>query len=145
MNTATPPSSYQTARVLLKDLQDKFEVIRECMPLAIGTDKQLFERFPEVSRKSLRTALGIHTNSMRYLKAMANATVRYDLDGQSVGEVDPAHLEHASKTLKDRLRKEAEKRKEQRKAEEEKRKAEQADRQRQEKLAQLQARFSRGK
>lgn len=145
MNTATPPSSYQTARALLKELQEKFEVIRECMPLAIGTDKQLFERVPEVSRKSLRNALGIHTNSMRYLKAMANAKARYDLDGQEVGEVDPAHLEHASKTLKERLKKEAERRREQRKAEEEKRKAEQADRQRQEKLTQLQAKFSRDK
>ena len=146
MNTAsTPPTSYQTARALLKEFQQKFEVIRECKPLAIGIDKQLFDRFPEVSRRSLRIALGIHTNSMRYLKAMASATVRYDLDGQEVGEIDPAHLEHAVKALKERIKKDGEKRKAQRKAEEEKRKAEEADRKRQEKLEQLQARFSRSR
>lgn len=146
MNTASksPPSSYQSARALLKEFQEKFEVIRESKPLAIGVDKQLFERFPEVSRRSLRTALGIHTNSIRYLKAMSNATVRYDLDGQEAGEVEPAHLEHAAKALKDRLKKDAERRKAQRKAEEEKRKEEAAVRKRQEKLEQLQAKFSRG-
>jgi ProP effector len=30
----------------------------------------------------MRAALGIHTGSMRYLRAMEKATVRYDLDGK---------------------------------------------------------------
>ena len=32
---------------------------------------------PDVEKKTLRTALGIHANSLRYLKAMETATERF--------------------------------------------------------------------
>ena len=59
-----------SARALLKQLQQEFPAFRDCLPLAIGIDKQLLARMPGLDRKTMRAALGIHTGSMRYLRAM---------------------------------------------------------------------------
>ena len=136
------PTPVQSARALLKELQEKFAPFRDCLPLAIGIDKQLIERLPEVDRKTLRIALGLHTNSTRYLKAMAKASARFDLDGNAAGEVPEAHRTHAEETLRERFRKEAEQRKAQRQAEQEAAEAERAAQRRVEKLNQLAAKFS---
>ncbi len=136
MTTPTPISApAQPARTLLKELQGKFAVFREYMPLAIGIDKQLRARLPELDRKVLRTALGIHTNSLRYLKGMEKATVRFDLDGNTADEVAETHRAHASEILRERFKKAAAQRKAEREAEE-------AARQSAEKLNQLAAKFS---
>lgn len=137
------PSPAQSARMLLKDFQEKFAVFRDCKPLAIGIDKQLLARIPELDRKTLRIALGIHTNTSRYLKAMQKAKVRFDLDGNTADEVTQAHRTHASEILGERFKKEVEQRKVQREAEEAQREAEKAERQHAEKLSQLAAKFSR--
>lgn len=137
MNTPTPvPDSAQAARGLLKELQKQFTVLGNYLPLAIGIDKQLFARLPEINRKVLRNALGIHTNSMRYLRNMEKAIVRFDLDGNNADEVTDTHRTHASTILRERFKKEAERRKAQREAEE-------SARQHAEKLSQLAAKFSR--
>ena len=61
MNTPTSPGNpNQNARALLKTLQESYPVFRECSPLVIGIDKQLLERLPDVERKTLRIALGMH-------------------------------------------------------------------------------------
>lgn len=134
-----PAATGQSPRALLKKLQADFVVFRDGKPLAIGIDKQLQARLPDVERKVLRIALGIHTNSLRYLKAMEKATVRFDLDGNSADEVTDAHRSHAGEAVRERLKKDAEKRKAQRTAEA----AEAAERQRTEKLGQLLAKFGR--
>ena len=85
--------------------------------MAIGIDRQLLARQPELERKTLRMALGMHTHSLRYLKSMEKATQRLDLDGQSVAEVTEEHRSHAAETLRERFRKEAERKKAQREAE----------------------------
>ena len=145
MNAATPsPVPAQSARKLIKDLHEKFAVFRDCLPLAIGIDKQLLANLPDLDRKTLRIALGIHTNAPRYLRAMAKATVRFDLDGKEAGEVMEIHRSHAANLLQERARKEAELRKAERKAAAAQREADQAARQRAEKLSQLAAKFSRG-
>ena len=126
----------QMARAMLKDLQVRFAVFRDCAPLAIGIDKQLLARSPELDRKTLRMALRLHTASVRYLKAMTQASVRLDLDGNAAGEVPEEHRKHASETLRERFRKEAEQRKAQQAAAE-------AERLRLEKLNQLAAKFAR--
>lgn len=129
----------QNARLLIKDLQTKFAVFRDYAPLAIGIDKQLMARLPEIERKTLRVALGLHTNSLRYLKSMEKATHRLDLDGNPGDEVTAAHRSHAGEVLKERFRKDAERRKAQRQAEQ----AAQADRERAQKLSQLVEKFGK--
>lgn len=146
MNTETStPSPYQAARTLLKQLQEKFAVFRDCQPLAIGTDKKIIKLMPEVDRKVLRMALGIHTNSMRYLKAMSKAETRFDLEGQAAGDITEEHRTHAAQMLQERIKKDAERHKAERKAQQAQREAEKVERQRTEKLQQLAAKFSRGK
>jgi ProP effector len=144
MNTpSSPVNPVQSARALLKQLQDQFPAFRNCMPLAIGIDKQILSRQPELDRKVLRIALGIHTNSLRYLKGMEKAAQRFDLEGNAAGDVTDAQRAHASEILRERFRKDAEQRKAQREAEEAQRKAEEAEQRRTEKLNQLAAKFSK--
>ncbi|MEO6917661.1 MAG: ProQ/FinO family protein [Collimonas sp.] len=148
MNTpvaASTPNPVQTARVLLKELQDKFAVFRDYLPLAIGIDKQLIALSPEINRKTLRIALGMHTNSLRYLKGMEKATHRFDLEGNSTDEVTDVHRTHATETLRERFKKNAEQRKLQRAAEAAQLAAEKAAQQHAEKLNQLTAKFSRNR
>jgi ProP effector len=137
MNTLTPvPAPIHDARQLLKEFQATFPVFRDCLPLAIGIDKQLLARLPGLDRKALRSALGMHTHSTRYLKTMEKATQRVNLDGQPANEIDAAHRSHAAELLKERLKKQAEQRKAQREAEI-------LARQRAEKLDQLVEKFGR--
>jgi ProP effector len=129
----------QTARSLLKQFQQQFPAFRDCLPLAIGIDKQILARMPELDRKTMRTALGIHTGSLRYLRAMEKATVRFDLDGTAGAEVTDTHRAHAKETLQQRFKKEAERKKAERDAAQ----AAEADKLRQEKLLLLASKFSR--
>jgi len=118
MNTEnTTDNPVQNARTLVKTLQETYAVFRDCQPLAIGIDKQLLTRQPELDRKTMRIALGLHTNSSRYLKSMAKATHRFDLDGNPGEAVTDAHRSHATEVLKERFRKDAERRRAQRQAE----------------------------
>jgi ProP effector len=128
-----------SARTLLKQLQHQFPAFRNCLPLAIGIDKQLLARMPDLDRKTMRAALGIHTGSLRYLRAMEKATVRYDLDGAPGAGVTDTHRLHAKEVLQQRFKKEAERKKAERDAAQ----AEEANRLRQEKLLQLASKFSR--
>lgn len=136
---ASAPTPIQSARALLKQLQEQFAVFRDCQPLAIGVNKQLLAVLPDLERKTLRLALRTHTNSLRYLKTMEKATQRFDLEGNAVAEVPDEHRAHATETLRERFRKEAD----QRRAKLEAEKAAQAEQQRLEKLNQLAAKFSK--
>ena len=135
--TPTPPTPpAQEARNLLKSLQDKFQVFRDHMPLAIGIDKQLLAQEVDLNRKILRLALGMHTNSFRYLKSMESAKQRFNLDGSDGGEVPEEHRKHASEILRERFKKEVARRKAQKEAEAQ-------ERQRAEKLNQLMQKFGK--
>jgi ProP effector len=134
-----PASSADSPRALLKELQQQFPAFRNCLPLEIGVDKQLLARMPGLNRKLMRAALGIHTGSMRYLRAMEKATVRYDLDGKAGAEVTDTHRQHAKELLQQRFKKEAERKKAERDAAAE----QEAERKRQEKLEMLASKFSR--
>ena len=144
---ATPPGETpaQQARALLKRLQTQFPAFRDCLPLAIGIDKQLNAELPDVSRKVLRIALGIHTNSLRYLRAMEKATHRFDLAGKQADAVTDVHRTHASEILRERFKKDADQRKAQNAKSKEQKAAEDAARIHAEKLAQLSEKFSRKK
>lgn len=141
---ATPPAEAisapaPSARSLLKQFQQQFPAFRDCLPLAIGIDKQILARLPGLDRKLMRAALGIHTGSPRYLRAMEKAKLRYDLDGAAGAEVSQVHRDHAALVLQQRAKKETERKK----AEQEAAAAEAASRIRAEKLSQLTAKFSR--
>ena len=136
---STPAPAAQSPRSLLKQLQTQFPAFRDFLPLSIGIDKQLLAVMPELDRKTMRTALGIHTGSLRYLKVMEKAKVRHDLDGKPGAEVTDTHRAHATQVLQERYKKEAERKK----AEREAKAAEEAARVRADKLNQLAAKFSK--
>jgi ProP effector len=139
---ATAPAAgadAQSPRALLKQLQQQFPAFRDCLPLAIGIDKQVLARLPNLNRKTMRAALGIHVGSMRYLRAMEKATVRFDLDGNPGAEVTDTHRLHAKEQLQQRFKKEAERKK----AERDAALQAEADKKRQEKLELLASKFAR--
>lgn len=137
MNSPTSPASPALeARSLLKSLQENHQVFREFQPLAIGIDKQLLAHDGSLNRKALRLALGMHTNSYRYLKSMEKAAQRFNLDGSPGGEVPAEHRKHAADILRERFKKEADRRKAQKEAEA-------AEKQRAAKLNQLVQKFAK--
>lgn len=147
MTSPTPADTPgQEARRLLKSLQGTHAVFKEIKPLAIGIDKQLLALDANINRKALRLALGMHTNSFRYLKSMEKATQRFNLDGSPAGEVPEGHRKHASEILRERSKKEAERRQAEaatRKAEAEEKAAQEAEKLRTEKLNRLVQKFAR--
>lgn len=139
MNTSSSsPNIGHEARALLKSLQESFPVLNEHAPLAIGIDKQIIAKIPAINKKILRVALNIHTNSLRYLKTIEKAAYRVDLDGNNAEELSAEHRKYAADVLRERFKKNAERRKAQREAEE-------AERQRTEKLSQLVEKFGKTK
>jgi ProP effector len=144
MNTAeSTPTKPTDARVLLKDLQARFDVFRNHSPLAIGIDKQVFAQLPDLEKKALRLAMRSHTISTRYLKEMEKGTVRLNLDGTPAGEVTDENRQHAAELLRERFKKQIEQRKA---AEAETRAAEaaaKAEQLRAAKLSQLTEKFGR--
>lgn len=137
--TAAAAAPATSARALLKQLQTQFPAFRDCLPLSIGIDKQLIVQIPGIDKKLMRAALGIHTGSQRYLRVMEKATQRFDLDGTAGAEVTDVHRKHAKEVLKERLKKEVDRKK----AERDAAAAEEAASMRQEKLNLLTAKFSK--
>lgn len=137
MTSPTPPADpKQDARSLLKSIQEKYPVFGGFKPLAIGIDRQLLAQEAGIDRRVLRLALGMHTHSYRYLKSMEKVGQRFNLDGSPAGEVPEEHRQHAADILRERARKDAERRK----AEQE---AAAAEKRHAEKLNQLVQKFSR--
>ncbi len=128
--------AFNASRTLSEDLQQRFTVLRDAAPLAIGIDKQIIEAIPDIQKKILRLCLRHHTQTTRYLKAMEKATVRFNLDGSEADAVTQEQRDHAAGLLRERFKKKAE----QRRANEAAAKAEEA---RQVKLSQLAEKFGR--
>lgn len=135
---AKPPSR----NALLETISANFAVFRECRPLALGIHKVIIERMPEIDTAQLRLAMRLHTASTRYLKALLATGERFDLDGNPAGEVTAEQREVASTTLRERFKKSAERRKAEEHALKAARQEQEAQQKRQEKLAQLAARFN---
>ncbi len=90
---------------------------------------------PELDKKALRIALGLHTKCLPYLKSIEKAATRFNLDGTPAGDIDEAHRARASEMLRERFKQA----KERKKAQQE---AEKAERLRAAKLQQLAEKFS---
>jgi len=139
--TSTPAKS-SSRNALLETLSANFPVFREGRPLALGIHKAIIERMPDVDTAQLRLAMRMHTASTRYLKALLATSERFDLDGKPAGEVTAEQREVASTTLRERFKKVADRRKAEEQALKAARQEQEAQQKRQEKLAQLAARFN---
>ena len=65
-------------------------------PLKRGIFQDLLAAHPDVfEREALKTALGLHTRSTRYLQTVAAGDARRDLQGTVVEELAPEHVHHA--------------------------------------------------
>jgi ProP effector len=133
---SAPPSRRNT---VLQILIDTYPVFGTHRPLAIGIHKTLKARQPELADGALRLALRLHTTATKYLKAVANGSQRFDLDGNPAGEITAEQKAQALAAIKERFRKGAERKRE---AEQEKLQQEKAEKQRQ-KLQQLADKFSK--
>lgn len=137
------PQPANPVRAVLAQLAERYVVFRETRPLAIGINKELARRHPEIDARALKQALHRHVNATAYLKATERGGARYDLDGTPAGEITEEQRQHAAETLKERFRKQAE----ERRAAEEARRAEaaarEAEQRRAQKLEQLVGRFGR--
>lgn len=116
---------------LLDILKSSFLVFREYKPLAVGIHKAIREKLPEVDERQLREAMKRHTGSTRYLKGLTEGGDRFDLDANPAGEVTEEQREQAATTIRERFRKDAERRK-----------AEQEMQRRQENLLKLAEKFN---
>jgi sRNA-binding protein len=68
----------------------------EFLPLKLGVFQELLAGHPDVfTRDSLKSALGVHTRSARYLQSVAAGMQRHDLQGEPVGDVAPEHVHQA--------------------------------------------------
>jgi len=63
------------------------------LPLKLGVFHEILAAHPEVfQREELKSALGVHTRSTRYLQSVASGAKRHDLQGQAVDDVAPEHV-----------------------------------------------------
>jgi ProP effector len=128
---SVPKQAPARRNATLDKLAETYAVFRDCKPLALGIHKVLLERQPELGKDAIRKALHSHTASTRYLKSLATADQRFDLDGQPTGEVTEEQRKQALVEVKERIKKANEKRK-----------AEEATKERQAKLEKLADKFN---
>lgn len=66
------------------------------LPLKVGIFEDLLAAHPdEFTKPELKTALGVHARSTRYLEAVASGLKRHDLQGNPVEDIAPEHVHHA--------------------------------------------------
>lgn len=65
----------------------------EFLPLKLGIFQELLAAHPDLfERETLKTALGLHTRSTRYLQSVAAGNKRHDLQGVAVQDMAPEHV-----------------------------------------------------
>lgn len=111
MTDTAPVSPRRFKNTVLETLIATFAVFRDCQPLAIGVHKTIRERLQGIGVGQLHHALKTHTASTRYLKALSHGETRFNLDGIAAGTVTPEQQKQALDTLRERFRKQAERRK----------------------------------
>jgi len=124
---------------VLDALVERYAVFKEAKPLMIGVHKAIMEHQPELTKPQVSKALRIHTAQTRYLKALAQASERFDLDGNPAGEVTQEQRDAAANLVQERIKKATEKRK----AEAAQRREAEAEQRRNAKLQQLADKFKR--
>jgi sRNA-binding protein len=93
-----PPKAknrFESAQPVLEKLFELYPHLfgAKFLPLKLGIFQDLLAAHPEVfQRESLKTALGVHARSTRYLQCVASGLARHDLAGLAVEPVAPEHL-----------------------------------------------------
>ncbi|NCS60850.1 MAG: prop effector, partial [Rhodoferax sp.] len=88
-------SRFASAQPVLEKLFDLYPKLfgARFLPLKLGIFQELMAAHPEVfKRDELKTALGVHTRSTRYLQCVAAGLKRHDLQGNPVEDVAPEHV-----------------------------------------------------
>jgi ProP effector len=105
--TVTPPASRRhaaarkTPRPVHPLLQKLFELYPRLfgarfLPLKLGVFEDLVQAHPqELPAAELKTALGLHTRSTRYIEAVASGLPRHNLQAKPMEPVAPEHVHHA--------------------------------------------------
>ena len=98
---ARPPFRVRVeqAQTLLRERYPALFAAADPKPLAIGIHRVLLERHPELDLSGLKRALTLHTGRFSYQKLLKAGAVRFDLDGQPVGEVTEEQAEIARQRL----------------------------------------------
>jgi ProP effector len=89
------PGRFESARPVLETLFTHYPQLfgAQFLPLKLGIFQELLAAHPTVfERESLKTALGVHARSTRYLQAVAASQKRYGLDGQPCEDLAPEHI-----------------------------------------------------
>ena len=123
-NTEKLKNSKEVIAYIAECFPKCFTLEGEAKPLKIGIFQDLAERLsedPKVSKTQLRAALRQYTSSWRYLHGVKPGASRVDLDGNTCGELEEEHVEHAKTALAESKARAQARRKEQaQKAKEEK-------------------------
>jgi ProP effector len=101
-NTEKLKNSKEVIAYIAECFPKCFTLAGEAKPLKIGIFQDLAERLTDdtkVSKTQLRAALRQYTSSWRYLHGVKPGAVRVDLDGNSCGEIEQEHIEHAQTAL----------------------------------------------
>ncbi|KJY94091.1 prop expression regulator [Vibrio neptunius] len=115
-NTEKLKNSKEVIAYIAECFPKCFTLEGEAKPLKIGIFQDLAERLsddPKVSKTQLRAALRQYTSSWRYLHGVKLGATRVDLDGNSAGELEEEHVEHAKTVLAESKAKVQARRKEQ--------------------------------
>jgi ProP effector len=101
----SPPRRRQASRNASRPVHPLLEKLFELyprlfgarfLPLKLGVFEDLVLAHPqELPAAELKTALGLHTRSTRYIEAVASGLPRHDLQGKPVEPVAPEHVHHA--------------------------------------------------
>ncbi|MDD2925100.1 ProQ/FINO family protein [Rhodoferax sp.] len=92
---AKTKNRFASAQPVLEKLFELYPHLfgRHFLPLKLGIYQDLLAAHPDVFKKdTLKTALGVHTRSTRYLQCVAAGLQRHDLQGQAVEAVAPEHV-----------------------------------------------------
>ena len=111
MTHSDKPRTPEVQDDALTILSATFPAIRDCLPLAVGIHKAIREKLPSMDKEHLRSAMKRHTASTRYLKALTQGEVRFDLEGTPAGSVTPEQKQQAREALRERFKKIADRKK----------------------------------
>lgn len=93
--TDKPKNRFESAQPVLEKLFELYPQLfgERFLPLKLGIFQELLAAHPDAfKRDTLKTALGVHTRSTRYLQSVAAGLKRHDLQGLPVEDVAPEHI-----------------------------------------------------